>query len=170
MHKLLAKCGVCLVFVAAISSGQTQPEPQNDWHEIDGAKDPASIPDIEAWKILLLRLSDTPRGPSRLDRVGYVSPAGLSEADTNAVISVANAHLLVVQDVVRRFMVLKRTIRGEWTSADRYRVKVLFETIDMDVAGRQKALQDQLSPEAYSRLLRFVDTVVKPSTIVSIHR
>lgn len=168
MRLLILAAALSLSIQDGLRAQTPDPDSPGEWKLVDGSKTPDLIPDVEAWKILLIRLSDSPAGPSRNGRLGYMADSGLTVSELNIVMDAANANALVTNDVLRRSQKAKAASTRPIDKAAWARIAAPFDEIDADVEKQRRFLETELSHEAYQKLTNFVNTRVKSTSISSI--
>ena len=149
-----------LAFLPFIMAGQAPPV------EIDGSKTPELIPDSEGFKVLFMITSDGPHGLPRATRQSYLAGAGLTEPQIDLVIDAANQYRVAMNAGNRKMQQLK----APWPKGQPLPENILlqFDAIFDSVVAKQgeirKALESELGPEPFRKLLEFVRTRVKSDT------
>jgi len=165
VRTLVLSVAILFGVVNSLEAQTTRSSSADGWIEVDGSKTPELIPDVEAWKMMFLNLSDSPRGWDRGSRLGYMAKSGLTEKELDVVIDAANAHRLITNDVQRRYQKAKDSASRPYTKAAWAEITAPFDELNPDVEKQRKFLEAELGTEAYQKLTNFVNTKVKPECV-----
>jgi hypothetical protein len=124
---------------------------------INGAKNPELIPFNLAFESMFTLICDGPvPQPSSL-RGSYMSTGGLTQSEQDVVTIAAVKYTLAVNDAVKGWREAKKV-----PSAGRAaRIDAVSRQLDNTVEDLRRAVESELGPDAYQKLVRFVETKVK---------
>jgi len=154
-----------LLLLAAFTSAAfaQQSPPPMAFQEIDGAKNPELIPLSEAMRSMFAFLCDGPVPQPISSRGDYFKESRLTQDEQDLVTMASIKYHLTVNSSVRE---LKKVPRNPATfNADRL---VIMKKLDREFEQISASLQADLGPEAYKRLVVFIETFVKRHMSLSV--
>lgn len=152
---------IALLGADPVNASQSQSPSPSAETIISGAKNPELIPDIEAWKMFFLTMSESSAGLNRDDRIGYLTPSRLSKSEILIVIDAANSHRRLVNEVLRKYQSGKAASPKPINRETWLQISAPFSEIGPDAEKQRKWLESELNRDAYQKLAAFVNTKVK---------
>lgn len=127
--------------------------------QIDGSKNPELIPFDEAFKSMFAMLCDgpIPQPMSVSGREYYMRGSGLTEKQLDSVSIAAVKYRLAVNDAVAS---AKAALKGPASELGARR-QAATDELNFQFENIRKSLESDLGPDAYQKLVHFVETAVK---------
>ncbi len=158
---------ICSLGLSPCALAQTSTSSPARATDRTGYSRPEQVPDVAAWQILLLWVSDCQTCPSRGTREGYLKGSGLTIDEVDVVIQAGNAYRLIQDDVVRRFKKSKASIPRPISKDTWAQITAPFDDLYPAVEKQRIFLQTELGPVGYQKLTDFVNTKTKSEIITS---
>lgn len=130
---------------------------------VNGADTPELIPDREAFRSLFGMLADRLKNPPSGEfRHSILEPIGLTKDEEAAIVGAANVYGAKEASTARALQVLRAaTPHKTLSEVPEARVDAIMTAQGVTLDKVIKDLQDELKPESYQRLLKFIRTTWK---------